>query len=267
MTEAGKTWIIGGLCLLLGIAGTLLYSGQTGTAGSVEEGGMDRDRVAGIVRQVISENPELIVESLQSMQKRAYEEQMAQAAEGLKTHMKDLKEDADSPHAGPADAPITIVEFFDYHCGYCKRMTPVLQKLLKEHKDIKIVFKEYPILSADSQLAARASLAFSKLAADKYFDFHTSLIGHSGQYTQENLNAYAGKLGVSADALQAEMQEEWVARELKQTADLAEKLGVQGTPALIIGEELVPGAMDYASLEFRIKALKSMKDDTAEKTE
>ncbi len=266
MSDSFKTWIIAALCLIVGIFGGIIYNDRDSSLhnSDVTENSsavMDRDRVARIVRQVINENPEIIVESLQNLQKKAYEEKMAKAASSLKENMKALKEDEDSPFAGAADAPITIVEFFDYHCGFCKRMQPVISKLLEEHSDVKVVFKEYPILSADSQLAARASIAFSKLAGDKYFDYHTALIKHKGRYTQEKLNEYAEKLGVSADDLQAEMQKDWVAKELKQTADLADSLGIEGTPALIVGEELVPGAISYEALEFRIKALKSLADD------
>lgn len=257
MSDTNKLVGVGAICLLLGGSLGHLISKNVSDPISAPGGmGMDKAAVAEVVKEVLNNNPQLIVDSLQNMQKKAYEEQMANAAKALKSNMKELKDTKHSPVVGKTDAAITVVEFFDYHCGYCKRMTPVMQQILEKHDDVNFVMKEFPILSEDSQLASRASLAISKLKPAKYLDYHQMLINHKGQYTQEKLNEYAGKVGVSGDELQKEMQADWVIKELESVKKLANDVGIQGTPALIIGEELVPGAVSFEDLERRINAIR-----------
>jgi protein-disulfide isomerase len=260
MTDSSKLVGVGAICLLLG--GSLGYLGmQAGKSplGGGAGGSVDRDEVAQIVKQVINENPEVILQSLQNMQKRAYEQQRVTSAEGLKDHMDEIKASKTSPVVGAADAPITIVQFFDYHCGFCKRMTPVVKEVLEKHKDVKIVFKEFPILSEDSNLASRASIAVFTLAPAKYFDYHQALIAHQGEYTQAALNQYAEKVGISSADLEKAMQSDAVKKEIEQVAALARSIGVQGTPGIVIGEELIPGAMPFEDMDRRIKALRENK--------
>ena len=254
----GKVIGVAAACLIVGGAFGYLASNGMKAPDQNTSAAVNKEEVVSIVKEVLNNNPELIVESLQGLQKRAYERQMAQSAEALKTNMAELKSSKTSPVIGPEDAPLTVVEFFDYHCGYCKRMTPVIAKVLENHKDVKFVMKEFPILSQDSQLASRAALAVSMLKPNAYFDFHQKLINHKGQYSQEALNKYAKELGISADALQKAMQDPAVVQELESVKKLAESIGVQGTPGIIIGEELIPGAMSYEDMEFRLKALREM---------
>ena len=210
------------------------------------------------VKKVIADNPELLMASLQSQQKVAYEKQMKKAAAGLKDHGEALREDADSPVVGPKDAKVTLIEFFDYHCGYCKKVTPAFEQALKENDDVRVIFKEFPILSEDSRLAAKASLAVSKLKPESYFEFHKLLMEHRSEYTEAAINGYAEKVGISADALKKEMAADWIEKELAEVADLAGKVGIQGTPGIIIGDELIPGAMEYEAMKFRIKAAREL---------
>lgn len=225
-----------------------------------ESGGssVDEARVEEIVKKVIEDNPDLIMTSLQNMQKKAYEKNMKKAADGLKEHKDDLFKSKYSPVVGPKDAKITLVEFFDYHCGYCKKVAPAFKQALEENKDVKVIFKEFPILSPDSRKAAEAALAFNKLKPESYFAYHQALMDHRSAYTEEALLGYAKKLGVNGDALKKEMSADWVQKELADVADLAGKLGVQGTPGIIIGDELIPGAMEYDAMKFRIKAAREL---------
>jgi protein-disulfide isomerase len=252
-------------CMLaiLGVGGFLGYflrgnAAMIGQAEPTATAGISAASVEEIAKKVITDNPELIMESLNNLQKKSYENKMKQASEGLKTSQKELYADAHSPVAGAKDAVVTVVEFFDYHCGYCKKISPVMKQVLDENKDVNVIFKEYPILSPDSREASRASLAIYALAPEKYFEFHQLLMDYRGEYSAEKLAEFAGKVGVSADALKSEMAKEWVEKELQDVAALADKLGVQGTPAIVIGEELIPGAMEYKAMEFRIKAARDL---------
>lgn len=253
-----KLLITAAVCLVLGaVGGTFMNSqGLLGKAGAAA--GVDEAKVEEIVKRVIEDNPDLLMSSLQNMQKKAYEKEMKKAAEGLKTYKDEIYTSEHSPVVGPKDAKVTLVEFFDYHCGYCKKVAPAFKQALEENPDVKVIFKEMPILSPDSRLAAQAALAVSKIKPDVYFAFHQLLMEHRAAYNESTLAELAGKVGVDAAALKKEMAAEWVEKELASVASLAEKIGVRGTPGIIIGNELIPGAMDYEAMKFRIKAAREL---------
>ena len=162
-----------------------------------------------------------------------------------------------SPTAGTGKSGIVIAEFFDYRCGYCKRMANTVQQLLEKHPDIKVVFKEFPILSEGSRKAAMASLAINYLKPKRYMDYHMMLMKHNGEYDQAALNDYAGQVQVDIAAFEKEMNGARVAKEIQAVADVAGKTGIQGTPALVLDGELIPGAIPFADVDARITALKA----------
>lgn len=213
-------------------------------------------KVEAVVKRVIADNPQLLMDSLQSLQRKNYEKQMEQAKDGLSKYQKELKEDELSPFVGDKNAKVTVIEFYDYHCGYCKKVAPTFKKLVESYPDIKVIFKEFPILSPDSHSAARAALAVSKLNPSKYFTFHQMLMETQGAYSDDVLKKLAGKVDVNGEKLLAEMQKDWVTKQLQDVATLAGNLGIQGTPAIIVGNELIPGAIEYDALEAKVKALK-----------
>jgi protein-disulfide isomerase len=251
MAESNNnTVLVGLLSLVIGAGGAyLLTQNMAGDAQFSPNAGLSRAEVMDIVRDTIADEPELIVESLQSMQRKAQEAEQREAAAKLGEKRDLLEESETSPVVGAKDPEVTVVEFFDYQCGYCKRITPVIAQALEEHKDVRVVFKEFPILSAGSRLAAQASLAVSRLKPEEYFNFHTRVIEHKGQYTQSVLEDIAKDFGIKAADLKKEMQADWVNQELNETKKLAQELGIRGTPALVVGEELVPGAVSYSALK------------------
>lgn len=248
-----KLIIIALVCLGVGaVAGNYIPLGSL-------SGGMNEAKVKTIVADYIAENPEKIIESLQGMQAKSAQDMHSKASEAVKSHLDALGDDENSPVIGSDESGITIVEFFDYHCGYCKRMSDTIQRAVKAHPDVKFIFKEFPILSDESTQAARASLAVYYLNPKRYFDFYMMLMKHQGSFTQEALDDYAGQAQVDLDAFHKEMQSERVTNELKATQELAAEIGVQGTPALVVGEDFIPGAIPFADLDAHIKALKEKK--------
>ncbi len=254
MSDSGKLLLTGVACLAIGaIAGNFL---PTGTSSA---DGIDKNEVEAIVANYISSNPEKIVESLQGMQAKAAAEQQAKTAGALKNHLSTIMDDTNAPTAGTGKSGIVIAEFFDYRCGYCKRMANTVQQLLEKHPDIKVVFKEFPILSEGSRKAAMASLAINYLKPERYMDYHMMLMKHQGDYTDSALKDYAGQVQVDIAAFEKEMNGQRVAKELQAVADVANKTGIQGTPALVLDGELIPGAIPFADVEARIAALKAKK--------
>ncbi|MCR9213523.1 MAG: DsbA family protein [Proteobacteria bacterium] len=193
------------------------------------------------VRGYLLANPQVLREVIDelSVQERA-------AAEREKTAQiasldQQLKYDSNSFVAGNPDGDITIVEFFDYRCGYCKRSFPDLMKTVEEDGNIRLVLKEFPILGDESVLASRAAIA--SMAQDKYMDFHTKLMETRGSFSLDRLLSLAEEYGLDKVKLEADMNSEKTDGIIRDNYAVARELGVTGTPAFIIGNTFVPGAV------------------------
>ena len=134
-----------------------------------------------------------------------------------------------------------IIEFFDYNCGYCKRSFPEIMELVSENKDIKIILKELPVLGESSILASKASIASQK--QDKYFEFHQELINFSGIISLIEIKKISKELGINFEQLQRDMNSEETILLINESYRLADLIGVRGTPAFIINNNLIPGAI------------------------
>ena len=134
-----------------------------------------------------------------------------------------------------------IIEFFDYNCGYCKRSFPEIMELVSENKDIKIILKELPVLGESSILASKASIASQK--QDKYFEFHQELINFSGIISLIDIKKISKELGINFEQLQRDMNSEETILLINENYRLADLIGVRGTPAFIINNNLIPGAI------------------------
>lgn len=220
---------------------------------------LTRADVEGIVKEYIANNPTVLIDSLKQYQQKQMAQQQKEAGRAVADNIKALTGDAHSIVVGNPKGDVTVVEFYDYHCGYCKKMQPIVAQLIKDDPKVRVVFKEYPILSPDSELAAKASLAFHRLAPKKYFEYHSVLMNSKEQYTEAFLLAEAKKLGVDEAKLKAEMAKPEIAESIKETRELAGKIGVRGTPAFIVGEELTPGATSLEDLKKRIAEIRAEK--------
>lgn len=200
-----------------------------------------------IVREYILQHPEVLMESVQAHRDRERAEAQRRSNDAVGTKRPELFDDATSPVIGQADAEIAIVQFFDYKCGYCRRVSPTLSKLLEEHKNVRVIFKELPILGAESHMASRAALAAAKQGA--YLAFHRELMSLNGPITPAAIEDTARKLGLDVARLQADMSSKEVEAVLAQNQRLATAIGVQSTPSFVIGNELIAGAIDLAGFE------------------
>lgn len=207
-----------------------------------------RGAIETIVRDYLLANPEVIVDAIRLYREREQQAQEARAQQALSAHKDSLTNDPHAPVAGNPKGDVTVVEFFDYHCGYCKRVFPVLRELLDSDKNLRWVFKEFPILGPESVIASRAALAAWNLDPAKYLDFHAALMGTSGGLPEERILKIAKSTGYDAGKLKKEMDSEAVTAEINRNHQLAETLGIRGTPAFIVGNELVPGAVDVDTL-------------------
>jgi protein-disulfide isomerase len=217
-----------------------LQAGEVSTAPS-------RADIENIVREYILQHPEVLMESVQSQRERERVQAQKRSDDGIAANRRELFDDAASPVIGSANAEIAIVQFFDYKCGYCRRVAPTISKLLEEHKNVRVIFKELPILGPESHIAARAALAAAKQGA--YAPFHQRLLSTDGPITPQAVEEVADQLGLDVARLRADMSSPEVTAILVQNQQLANTLGVQSTPSFVIGNELVPGAMDLRRFE------------------
>jgi protein-disulfide isomerase len=199
------------------------------------------------VRAYLLRNPEVIMEALQILQER----QRAAEAEGLKRTIAERSDeilnDRAAPVGGNPAGDVTLVEFFDYNCPYCRRVAPTMAELEEADPDLRVVYKEFPILGPGSQFAARAALASGKQG--KYVPFHNALMHATDQVTEQTVMEIARTVGLDPEQLRADMQDPAIQAAIARNLQLADALGITGTPSFIIGEEVVPGAVDLRTLQ------------------
>jgi protein-disulfide isomerase len=207
------------------------------------------DEFSALLRETLMAQPEMLKDAVQKLREKQEVEAKQKTAEGLAKHKAELFTDTSSPSTGPADADVTFVEFFDYHCGYCKHMLPAVTQLLQEDKKVRFIFKEFPILSDDSVTASRAALAVNNIAKDKYFEYHTALMKHDGKFDEKTLLSIAKKLGINSDKLKTEMGKQEITAILDKDRAIAADLGITGTPSVIVGNTVMPGAVALEDLK------------------
>jgi protein-disulfide isomerase len=201
---------------------------------------MDEKQVVEIVRSYLTENPEILVEMTTELDKRQQEEQDAQQAEAIGENADALFRSEHSFSAGNPNGDVTVVEFFDYNCGFCKRAMPDVVKLVENDDQVKLVLKELPIFGEESEDAAKGALAAHKQG--KYFEMHQKLFSEPGKANKEKVLRIANEIGLDVPQLEEDMESESVQEALDEARDLAQKLGLQGTPLYLIGDRTIPGA-------------------------
>ena len=148
---------------------------------------------------------------------------------------------------GPDNAKNTIIEFFDYNCGYCRRAFKTVMNLIEDNEAIKVVMREWPILGDGSVFAAKASLASQN--QQKYKAFHEALMGNRGPHTEKSVLKIAKNIGMDIDQLKSDMNSSSVLEHLEESQKLSQSLGISGTPAFVFGEKMVPGAIDFQAMK------------------
>ncbi len=216
----------------------------------------ERQEIERIVREYLLANPEVIEEAVNALRTRRQAEEVAAQSKALDENRELI---FDSPHQmvlGNPDGAITLVEFFDYNCGYCRRAFSDMTALIEANPDLRVVMKEFPILSEGSVAAARLSVAVKDQAPDRYLEFHQELFTRPGEATAEKALEIARDLGLDSEALQAAAAEGAVTENLQEVQMLANKLGISGTPSYVVGAELVPGAAGYDALQEKVAAMR-----------
>ena len=207
-------------------------------------------RVKELVKDYILANPEVILEAVQSLRRKQEEAQKKAAEDALKTRRAELQGATDLPVAGNAKGDVTIVEFMDYRCGYCKSVKPAIDEVLRADGRVRLVLKEFPILGPASRTASMAAIAANKQG--KYLALHNALMAYPNNLTDEVIFALARQVGLDVAKLKADMASPEVQALIEKTHKLAQDLGINGTPGFIIGDQIIPGAVSADELKKKI---------------
>lgn len=205
-----------------------------------------------IVRDYLKTHPEVIIEAAKALEAKEQEAQQQRAKAAIDANREKLVSDSDSPVMGNPKGDVTVVEFFDYQCPYCKKMNAPLNDAMAKDGKLRVVFKEWPVLGPESVIAARASLAAQKQG--KYREFHNALMESKGRLSEATVMSIADKVGLDTKKLKKDMDAPDVQEELKQNQALASALQLEGTPAFIIGSQMAPGAINADTLQAMIDA-------------
>lgn len=207
-----------------------------------------------IIRQYLLENPEVVRDAMQELERKQQEAEDSARTDILKTMAGEIFRSKDDLIGGNPNGKVTMVEFFDYNCGYCKRAFPDVMKMIDADKDLKLVMKEFPILGPGSVYAARAALASRKQG--KYWEYHMAMMAHEGRIDEAVADQIAQATGLDVKKLKADMETDEVNQVIGRNMQLADSLKIQGTPAFIIDETVIPGAVGYEALAAVVKQIR-----------
>jgi protein-disulfide isomerase len=205
------------------------------------------DLTDAVIEQYIRAHPEVIMESLQAMDTKREAEQRERQKVALAAKQNELLSDPTSPVSGNVKGEITLIEFYDYRCGYCKQAASAVTELQKQDPRVRVVYKDFPILGESSVLAAKAALASQ--AQGKHQVFHEALLASQAEMTKDEILKIAMGVGLNSKRLEADMADPKWQTVIDRNRALAHELGISGTPGFIVGTELVPGALDLNGLK------------------
>lgn len=238
----------------IAIAGLLAATTFSGPGRAAEFSPAQKLEVEQILRDYLLQHPELLQDMAKMLEEKQQAAQAEQQSSALIKNGPGIFRSKGDFVAGNPKGDVTIVEFFDYNCGWCKRGFPEVVGLIEKDKQLRFVLKEFPIFGEDSEYAARAALAAHK--QNKYWELHTALFSHEGKVTKEVVDETARKLGLDMDRLGTDMASDETNATIQQNQALAQELAINGTPAFIVGKKVVPGYLPQAELAETISSVR-----------
>jgi len=211
-----------------------------------------RAEIVAIIRDAMKQDPSILRDALATLQEEENSQQNQAQTGVLRSFAQELNRKPGDPVAGNPNGTVTLVEFSDVRCPYCRRMLPVLAQVLHDNKDLRIVYKDMPVLGPGSMVGARAELAAQNQGA--YEKLHQLLMTGTSTITEDVVKTDALKLGLDWPRLQADMKSQDVQDRIDANLAMARRLDLQGTPAYVIGDTLLPGAVELAELQHAVDA-------------
>ena len=199
------------------------------------------------IADYLRSNPEILLEVSEILRAKQAALQEEAKTLALKTHREQIERHPMTPVTGNADGDVTLVEFFDYNCGYCKRVFAYMKDIDQDDPNLRIVWKEFPILGPVSRFAAQAAMAADRQG--KYFEFHLALMSGGRLVSEEQVLKIADKSGLDVEQLKTDMGDPAISAYLDETMQLANALGITGTPGFVIGDEVIAGAISETEMK------------------
>jgi protein-disulfide isomerase len=215
-----------------------------------------KQEIEALIHDYLLANPEVLEQAFDQLQKKRAKEAAAKQSEAIAKNRDLIFNSPNQMVLGNPKGAITLVEFFDYNCGYCKRAVADMMALLDGNPDLRIVMKEFPILAEGSVEAARISVALKDTDPKQYLAFHQELFSRPGVANGTKALEVAKDLGIDVDKLKNAAGATTVTDNIKEVHELANLLGISGTPSYVIGTELVPGALGYDALQAKVSAVR-----------
>jgi len=237
----------------------------TDSNSEIKSTGLDPDKdvsdvkdVEEVVAKWIEANPQAIINSVQNMQKKMMEEQTKNAQKNIGQKKDELFNDSSSPQYAPEGYDVSIVEFYDYACGYCKKAQGIVDELLKSDNKIRVIYRDFPILGEPSLEMSKVSIAVNLIAPNSFRKFHDALMKTNERGKSAAMKA-AKSAGIDTKKLEDILKNEKskIEKIIQDNISLATSIGINGTPGFIIGEELIPGAMEVSTFKEKINALRA----------
>ncbi|MFM7621058.1 MAG: DsbA family protein [Alphaproteobacteria bacterium] len=260
------------IALVIGIVALAIYffvkksdkkeTDQENPAQVVNPSGLDKDKkisdvegVEEVVAKWIEANPQAIINSVSNMQRKAMEEQMKNAQKNIGEKKSDLFNDKKTPQHAPSGYDVTIVEFYDYACGYCKKAYSTVNELIKSDKKVRVIFRDFPILGQPSREMAEVSVAVNLADSANFIKFHDNLMGSNDRGKDAAFKAVKSA-GINVSKVEEVLKKDKakIDKILEENLSLGTSIGINGTPGFVIGEELIPGALELAVLKEKISA-------------
>lgn len=248
-------------CRALGLLAGLL-AGLMAVPAMAAEGftAQQRAEIVEVVRVALKTDPTILRDAIAALQEQDESRQQAAARAAIPALADVLTRAPGDPTEGNPQGDVTVVEFFDARCPYCRRMLPVMAGLLARDRNVRVVYKDFPILGAGSVLGAKALLAAQK--QDGYVKMKNAVMTGPADITLDSLRAAAAKTGLDWDRLQKDIASPAVQQRIEANLALGRKLDISGTPAYVIGEQMLPGALGLAELQDAVAAARKAPGST-----
>ena len=242
------------LILLVCLVGALVPAPRLAAADFTPE---QKKEIEAVIQDFLANHPDLLLQAIEKADDKLKSDAKDKAARTLAEHRQQVFDDPASPVAGNPNGNVTLVEFFDYRCPYCKQVEPALEKLLAADHQLRLVYKEFPVLGPDSETAAHVALAARKQG--KYDAFHRAMMAATGHIDEGVIYKVAASAGLDVDRLKQDAKSPDVDKAVSANLDLGNSLGIDGTPGFIVGDQIVDGAMPLSQLQQLIATARAKK--------
>ena len=225
-----------------------------------------KNQIEKVVKDTIINSPEIIIDSITKYNQKKRDEMYQESTDKVKELLSSLENAGNNPVYGAKNPTIRVVEFFDYSCGYCKKMFEINKRIAAKHQDVQFIYREFPMYPASTE-ATRAALAVNIIDPQKYIPFQEKMFTFDGEKTRQNIEDIAVGMDISKELFRKTLESAIIQKTWQENINFMKKMNLRGTPVLIIGGELVPGFIEFDEFDKLIQKLKDKKSSARNSAE